>query len=464
MKTLAKKPWKAILVLALGSLGAPAQVRGPNGVDRPVLPALVFLPPSLGEANPPAWAKEFETTLIQDLTHSQAFRLLPPKKLGNGTEGSGFKHWREAGADLLLRTLPRPAKGGRLMLESECIALGPQSILMNKLFVGEFKAVHRMAHRLADLLVGKVTGIPGCADSKLLFAHQTAPGIKEIFGQDRDGRNLRQFTNFRSLSTFPAVSVDGKLAFVTYKGGPPEIWGQTQVMGPIQRVYPREHGSGFGLSDLAWAPDGKRLAFVQNDRKGNAEILLLDAQGQKTYRLTMGGHLNRVPSWSPDGTRIAFLSDRAGSPQVFVMDSDGAHVRQVTADPSIKTCVAWSPVEDRIACIQRSNGWSELSTLTSDGSGRKNVPLGADPIEGISWAPDGRCLAMAFGLGPATRIRIVGLDGTTQDFPGSPDSRQCPQWVRNHPSPSPFSQADPPAAHLGPARRPAQTHPKETLP
>lgn len=435
------------LALAAAGFSAPAGENGPNGMGLPALPSLVFLPPSLDDGNPPAWAKEFERTLIQDLTHSRVFRLLGPAKAGQGSEGSLFRHWRAAGADLLLRAMPRPATRGRLMLEGECIALGAQSVLMNKVFVGELKAVHRMAHRLADYLVGKATGIPGCADSTFVFARRTAPGIQEIFGQDRDGRNLRQLTSFGSLSTHPALSGDGKLALVTYKGGPPEIWGQAQVMGPVKRLHPREHGT--GISGLAWAPDGKRLAFVQEDRKGASEILLLDPRSQKTSRIAAGGQINQGPSWSPDGTRIAFISDRAGSPQVFVMGSDGTQVRQVTTGPSPKLCVAWSPVEDRLACIDRADGSYNLCTLAPGGTGMNKVQLGARPVEAISWAPDGRMLLMGFGLGQETRFRIVGLDGSAQDLPEGFAGGQCLQWVRNHASAASLSKADPPATRAG---------------
>ncbi len=445
------RPWGAIVTLALAAAGqgASAGEKGPGGMGLSALPSLVFLPPSLEDANPPAWAKDFETTLIQDLAHSRAFRLLDPAKAGKGSGGSLFRHWRAAGADLLLRAVPRPASRGRLMLEGECIALGAQSVLMSRVFVGEFKAVHRMAHRLADFLVGKATGIPGCADSTFVFARQTAPGIQEIFGQDRDGRNLRQLTAFGGLSTHPALSRDGKLALVTYKGGPPEIWGQAQVMGPIKRLHPRGHGTGAGISDLAWAPDGKRLAFVQEDRKGASAILLLDPGSQKTTPIAAGGQINRGPSWSPDGTRIAFISDRAGTPQVFVMGSDGTQVRQVTTGPSPKLCVAWSPVEDRLACIDRAEGRYNLCTLTPDGTGMKKVQLGASPVEAITWAPDGRWLVMGLGLGPETRFQIVDPDGSAQDLPGGLAGGHYPQWVRNRASAGFLPKAGPPTAGGG---------------
>ena len=55
----------------------------------------------------------------------------------------------------------------------------------------------------------------------------------------------------------------------------------------------------------AWSPDGSKLAFV-SDRDGNDEIYVMDADGSDQTRLTDDLGLDRNPRWSPDGTRIAF--------------------------------------------------------------------------------------------------------------------------------------------------------------
>ncbi len=238
-------------------------------------------------------------------------------------------------------------------------------------------------------------------------------------------------TAYGSLTLHPAVASDGKLAFVTYKGGPPQIWGQIQPKGPCQLMYPKDGQAGMELSDLAWSPDGQRLGLVQGSRKGLKDILVLDLRSGRVAQLTQAGHTSWSPSWSPDGTAIAYLSDRDGAPQVYLMASDGNQVRRLTTDPAPKVGVTWSAKGDRIAYSARAAGQSELYTLAPDGTGRQRVLSTPEPVDSLCWAPDGRSLLLGSKAGNDSHLRIVALDGTIQALVESADGRQFPQWIQN---------------------------------
>ena len=91
----------------------------------------------------------------------------------------------------------------------------------------------------------------------------------------------------------------------------------------------------------SWSPDGERIAFV-SDRDGNKEIYVMDADGKNQRRLTRNAAPDTDPSWSPDGKRIVFVSDRDGNKEIYVMNADGARqARRRTRDGSGDTDPAW---------------------------------------------------------------------------------------------------------------------------
>jgi TolB protein len=393
------------LALALAPAGARAQDR-PAGAR----PTLLFPPLALADAGD----REFRATVLRDLKDSGVFHLVSPAAGGAGT-------------DLMFQFVSHTLARGRVLIEGQCVNMATGAVVLKQRLVGQTAVVDRMAHRMVDFLVGKVTGTPGVADSSIVFARTTAPGIKEIFGVDRDGRNLRQLTAFGSLTIQPAVSRDGRLAFVTYKGGPPQIWGQLTPAGPFRLIYPRASAAGTALSDLAWSPDGRRLCFVQESRLGLAELQVLDLDSGRVARLTEGG-ASRGPCWSPDGGAIAFISDREGIPQVFVVAGGGGQPRRLTFDPAPKGRVAWNAKGD-LAFSAAAGGRSELFTLAPDGTGRREVLSAPEPVVSLCWAPDGRSLLVGLQADGATRLGVAAMDGKLQDL-GLEDG-QWPQWVRN---------------------------------
>jgi Tol biopolymer transport system component len=81
----------------------------------------------------------------------------------------------------------------------------------------------------------------------------------------------------------------------------------------------------------AWSPDGARLAFV-SDRDSNREIYLANADGTGQTRLTNDPNPDLSPEWSPDGSRLAFVRYRSGRRDIYVMNVDGSGLVRLTND------------------------------------------------------------------------------------------------------------------------------------
>jgi dipeptidyl aminopeptidase/acylaminoacyl peptidase len=110
-----------------------------------------------------------------------------------------------------------------------------------------------------------------------------------------------------------------------------------------------------GISDLRLSPDGSRLAFtVSEPPKGdarNTDIWVLDLKTKEVRRFATSPKDDRSPRWSPDGKRLAFLSNREEKTQIYVMPVDGGEAVALTKEKTDIQSFDWSPDGRRIAFL-----------------------------------------------------------------------------------------------------------------
>ena len=118
--------------------------------------------------------------------------------------------------------------------------------------------------------------------------------------------------------------------------------------GGNQRQLTRFRGLRGGDGDPSWSPTGKWIAFERaHSLSGvwHTDIYAIRPDGTGLRQLTnRRGYLNRMPDWSPDGTRIVFVSDRQRRHEVgdiYVMDADGTHQKPLTRSGIDNQWPAW---------------------------------------------------------------------------------------------------------------------------
>ncbi len=171
----------------------------------------------------------------------------------------------------------------------------------------------------------------------------------------------------------------------------------------------RENLSNHPVDDMDpdWSPDGTKIAFVSDRNDSEYQIYVMDADGSNQVRLTEGPRRKRLPDWSPDGSKIAFAV-HDGISHIEVMDADG-HNRVVLENDA--SGPSWSPDGTKIAFISIRDGGREIYVIGADGQGVERVTHNF--LGGISpaFSPDGLRIAYSGDEAGFRHIFVIGADG-----------------------------------------------------
>jgi Tol biopolymer transport system component len=179
-----------------------------------------------------------------------------------------------------------------------------------------------------------------------------------------------------------AGEASSKIAFVSSRGAD----------FPDPQIYEiRSDGSGEakisvhrGFDDSpSWSPDGSKIAF-DFFPNGNYNVFVMDADGSDREQLTWDARNDREPAWSPDGEWIAFSSNRDGNQEVYLMAADGSGEVNITKNPATDNNPVWSPDGSKIAFQSDRDGNFEVYLMDADGSDQVNLTKGRP---GPEWEP-----------------------------------------------------------------------------
>ena len=248
-------------------------------------------------------------------------------------------------------------------------------------------------------------------------------GNREIYVMNPDGTNQTRLTSNLILDDHPTWSSDGKkIAFLSQNAsGAFAIFvmnadgtGKTEIT-PVTYL-PQSAYDGFSIS---WSPDGRHLVFSEYVPVVGT-IVVVNADGSNRRNLTLGIH----PAWSPDGSKILFLTVTTRS--IFTIRPDGTALQNIT--PSLRDFYSvtgspaiWSPDGGRIAFGSFDGANQVINIANADGSNPQDfagkcaaefVPSGCSSTSFPTWSPNGRTIAFVnFGSQTSAEIYIKDVGG-----------------------------------------------------
>jgi TolB protein len=361
-----------------------------------------------------AEAKEFYEVLTRDLNLSGWFNIVDPagyvEPAGTGIQLGQFRFedWDVIGTTVLAKT-SLSMSGGKLRAEAWVYAVPGREKLDAKAFTADVTKVRTLAHKVANEIILQITGQPGPFNTRFAVSAQLG-GNKEIAVIDFDGHGLVPVTKNGSINLQPAWDPSGRrIAFTSYMGGNPDLYVADLGAGRITRVSARP-GINTGAS---WHPGGGLLALTLSPG-GDSDIYTVDAaSGKEVARITKSLGIDVSPAFSPDGGRIAFVSERSGGAQIYVAGADGSAPRRVTFQGSYNTDPAWSPDGKTLAFVGRDGNF-DVFTVEVDTGRTTRLTQGAGDNEDPSWSPDGRFVAFSSTRAGGSHIWMSTANGAHQ--------------------------------------------------
>ncbi|MEM8601065.1 MAG: winged helix-turn-helix domain-containing protein [Bacteroidota bacterium] len=217
----------------------------------------------------------------------------------------------------------------------------------------------------------------------------------------------------------PDRSHDGRLAFVSNRSGPPELW-LAEADGT--RAQRRSQFEGPAVESPRWHPDGTRLV-VQTRQDERAVLMLLNAQGGPARPLTVPDADARHPRWSRDGTHVLFASNRGGTWHLWRVSVEDRSLARIPGTAGVIVGAEGSGG----ALLVARYGEPGLWRIAPDGG--EATPLLQDLVDPLAWtvADDALVYLAQTGDGqalvrwePGTNQRIERALPPLQRLPGTP--------------------------------------------
>jgi TolB protein len=267
---------------------------------------------------------------------------------------------------------------------------------------------------------GEPSVSPSSPEGRIVFS-SNRDGPMSIYVLDLAAQTVSRLTSRDGYADVPRWSPDGtRIAFTADWVEPDPAACPSPC--PYQDVWVMDpdgsRAERLSLGDTAevpesWSPDGATLLIDRFDDDGNLQVVVLDAADPASSQALTSGPTNGLADWSPDGATVVFLSLRDGDEELYLMGPDGTDQRNLTRSPEADDNLPrWSPDGRRIVFVSERDGNREVYVMDADG--RNVVRLTDSPGDDWfpEWSPDGRQIVFVSNRDGDDELFVMAEDGT----------------------------------------------------
>ena len=360
-------------------------------------------------------ATDVAAVVANDLLLSGRFKPLERRDMvTRPTTGAAirFEDWRLLRSDFIVVGRVEPDAAG-LAVTFELFNVQTGQPLLSQRLASTERGLRATAHRIADVVFERLTGIPGAFSTRIAYVTVDGRPPKQRYRlvvADADGFGPRTITESSEPLMSPAWSPDGQsLAYVSFEGKASAVYVQRLATGERRRVSAR-----LGINGApAWSPDGRKLALTLS-RDANLDVYVLELATQGLTRLTTDGSIDTEPEWSRDGASVYFTSDRSGSPQVYrIAPTAGQQPQRLTFTNGYNARPRLAPDGQSLALVTLDRGGYRIATFDLK---TRNLHVLTDgrQDEAPSFAPNGATIIYATRSGARGTLAMVSSDGRFQ--------------------------------------------------
>ncbi len=156
----------------------------------------------------------------------------------------------------------------------------------------------------------------------------------------------------------------------------------------------------------SWSPDGSRLAYVSFE-SGNSAIYIQDIIQGTRAKVSAKKGINSAPAWSPDGRYLALTLSAGGSPDIYILNIAAKKLKRLTSGPSIDTEPAWMPDGRTLLFTSDRSGGPQIYQVSANGGKAQRLTFDGKYNAATDISPDGKYITLVNNSGNGFRIAIM---------------------------------------------------------